>query len=65
LSRADDGLSIWADTYDRELTDVFAIQERITRAIAISLRMPLRLKQGEKLVASVQLVCTSRVSLQN
>jgi TolB-like protein/tetratricopeptide (TPR) repeat protein len=52
LVKADDGVSVWADSYDRELTDIFAIQEDIARAIATSLRMPLGLKQGENLVSS-------------
>ena len=38
--------------YDRELTDVFAIQEEIATAIAGALRMPLGLAPGERLVSS-------------
>jgi TolB-like protein len=52
LVKADDGVNIWADSYDRELNDVFAIQEDIARAIAASLRMPLGLRPGENLVAN-------------
>ena len=52
LIKADDGTHIWAEDYDRELTDVFAIQEDIARAITASLRMPLGLKPGENLVAN-------------
>ena len=50
LIRADDGTHIWTESYDRELTGVFAIQEDIARAITASLRMPLGLKPGENLV---------------
>jgi hypothetical protein len=50
LVRADNGLSLWSDSYDRELADVFAIQEDIATAIAGALRMPLGLKPGERLV---------------
>ena len=50
LIKADDGTHIWAENYDRELTDIFAIQEDIARAITTSLRMPLGLKPGENLV---------------
>jgi TolB-like protein len=50
LIQADNGLQVWTDNYDRELTDVFAIQEDIARAIATSLRMPLGLKPGDNLV---------------
>jgi TolB-like protein len=50
LVKADDGVNVWANSYDRQLTDVFAVQEDIARAIATSLRMPLGLKPGENLV---------------
>ena len=50
LIKADDGTHIWAENYDRDLTDVFAIQEDIARAITTSLRMPLGLKPGERLI---------------
>ena len=50
LIKADDGTHIWAEDYDRELTDVFAIQEDIARAITTSLHMTLELKPGENLV---------------
>src|SRR5947207_13771557 len=52
LVQADNGLNVWTDSYDREMTDVFAIQEDIARAIATSLRMPLGLKPGERLVSN-------------
>jgi adenylate cyclase len=52
LVQAENGLQVWSENYDRELTDVFAIQEEIARAIAGSLRMPLGLRPGENLVAS-------------
>lgn len=51
LIRAADGTHVWADAYDRELKDVFAIQEDIAAAIAGALRTPLGLKPGEQLVA--------------
>ena len=52
LVKAEDDSHLWAENYDRDLTDVFAIQEEIARAIAASLRMPLGLKPGENLVAA-------------
>jgi TolB-like protein len=52
LIKADDGLRVWAENYDRDLTDVFEIQENIARAIAASLRMPLGLNPGNNLVNS-------------
>src|SRR5258706_6464479 len=50
LIKADDGTHIWAQDYDRELTDIFAIQVDIARTVTASLRMPLGLKPGENLV---------------
>ncbi|HLX45709.1 MAG TPA: tetratricopeptide repeat protein [Bryobacteraceae bacterium] len=35
------GLSLWSGTYERDLIDVFAIQDEIARAIADSLRVSL------------------------
>ncbi len=49
LVRADNGVNLWSENYDRELTDIFAIQEDIAQAIAASLRVPLGLQQGETL----------------
>jgi len=34
LIKASDGYNLWSERYDRELTDVFAIQDEIARAIA-------------------------------
>jgi TolB-like protein len=50
LINAEDGTHIWSENYDRNLTDIFAVQEEIARAITTSLRMPLGLKPGENLV---------------
>jgi len=36
-----DGYDLWAERYDRELTDVFAIQDEIATAIAERLRLSL------------------------
>ena len=50
LVRADDGVQLWSESYDRELTNIFAIQEDIAQAIAAALRLPLGLQQGDTLV---------------
>jgi adenylate cyclase len=52
LIEATNGLQLWSASYDRELTDVFAIQEDIATAIAAALRMPLGVRQGERLASS-------------
>jgi serine/threonine-protein kinase len=52
LITANDGISLWTDSYEHELTDVFAIQEDIAQAIAAELRAPLGLAAGERLISS-------------
>jgi TolB-like protein/tetratricopeptide (TPR) repeat protein len=64
LIKADDGTHIWAEDYNRQLTDIFAIQEDIARAITASLRMPLGLKPGETLVHGTQNLGTYQEFLQ-
>jgi len=41
LIQVDDGFHLWSDTYDRELTDVFAIQDEIATAILEQLKAHL------------------------
>ena len=52
LVRTEDGIELWTDSYERELTDLFAIQEDIAQAIPGALRAPLGLGEGERLVSS-------------
>jgi TolB-like protein/Flp pilus assembly protein TadD len=49
LIEARNGLQLWSDTYDRDLTDVFAIQDEVARSIATAL-VPLGDIRGRKLV---------------
>lgn len=41
LVDANDGFNLWSGTYDRELTDVLAIQDEIGRAVAQALQLEL------------------------
>jgi serine/threonine protein kinase len=43
LIKVADGFHVWSERYDRELTDIFAIQDEITHAIASALRIRLSL----------------------
>ena len=52
LISADNGTHLWAENYDRQLTDIFAVQEEIAQAIAVALRIPLGLGQTGTLVRS-------------
>jgi TolB-like protein/Tfp pilus assembly protein PilF len=46
LIRASDDSHLWSDTYDRELNDVFAIQDEISLAIAEALQVTLGTGDG-------------------
>ncbi len=52
LIKSDDGIHVWSQNYDRQLTDVFAIQEDVARTVTASLNMSLGLKPGEQLVSN-------------
>ena len=47
LIEADTGYHLWSETYDRELDDVFAIQDEISAAIGEALRVELALNDDE------------------
>jgi TolB-like protein/Tfp pilus assembly protein PilF len=50
LIRVQDGFHQWSETYDGDLKDVFALQERIAQAIAQKLRVTLSGVQSQRLV---------------
>jgi len=51
LINASDGYHIWSETYDRNLTDIFELQDEISGIIANKLRENLLpAQQEEKLV---------------
>lgn len=41
LTNVGDGLAIWSDSYEREVKDVFAVQDDISRSIAQALRVAM------------------------
>lgn len=41
LIKADDGFHLWSETYDRNLDDIFAIQDEIAAAVTDSLKITL------------------------
>ena len=41
LVKAADGFHVWSQTYDRELTDIFAVQDEISAAITAALKLNL------------------------
>src|SRR3984893_13079083 len=41
LIKADDGFQLWSQTYDREINDIFAVQDEIARAATEALQLKL------------------------
>jgi TolB-like protein len=41
LINVNDGFQLWSDTYDRELTDIFGVQDEIGSAVANGLKVTL------------------------
>ncbi len=52
LIKAGDGFHLWSETYDRQLNDIFAVQEEIAHSVAASLKVALL--QGRAATPSVQ-----------
>ena len=52
LIRSEDGFHLWSETYDGDLSDVFALQERIARSITSQFRLVLSGSQSQRLVNS-------------
>ena len=50
LINAADGFHLWSHTYDREMKDVFAVQDEIARAIVKALKVNLERESGAVLV---------------
>lgn len=51
LIKADDGYHMWSDTYDRELDDIFAVQDEISAAILGAMKIHL-LGEAETILVS-------------
>jgi TolB-like protein len=41
LVKADDGFHLWSESYDRDLKDIFAVQDEIARAVTSALQLKL------------------------
>ena len=46
LIRADSGLSLWSQTYDRDVKDIFQVQDEIAAAVVAALKLKLLPTQG-------------------
>jgi TolB-like protein/Flp pilus assembly protein TadD len=47
LINAADGYHLWSETYDRELDDIFAVQDDIASSVAAALKVKLLEQQGD------------------
>ena len=54
LVKASDGFHLWSESYDRDLTDIFAIQDEIARAITKALAIELDLAGSSTSLAPVK-----------
>jgi TolB-like protein len=52
LIQAEDGYHLWSETYDGDLSDVFALQERIARKVTDQLKLILESDQQQRLVST-------------
>ena len=50
LVNVEDGYHLWSDRFDRELKDIFEVQDEIARAIAERLKVTLKRGEQERLV---------------
>jgi len=54
LSSVADGYHLWSETYDRQLQDVFAVQDEISRAIVRALEVRVAGDRGRLVTSSTQ-----------
>ena len=54
LIDADNGAHLWAERYDREITDIFALQDDITGHIVAALRITLNPEEAQRLAGGAQ-----------
>jgi TolB-like protein/Tfp pilus assembly protein PilF len=53
LIEADTGYHLWSETYDREIDDIFAVQDEISAAIGDAMRVELALSGGQQAAPKV------------
>jgi TolB-like protein/DNA-binding winged helix-turn-helix (wHTH) protein/Flp pilus assembly protein TadD len=52
LIKADDGFQVWSQTYDREINDIFAVQDEIARAATEALQSKLLEGNGQPVASA-------------
>jgi TolB-like protein/DNA-binding winged helix-turn-helix (wHTH) protein len=53
LIKVDDGFQLWSQTYDREIKDIFAVQDEIARAATEALKLKLLGGNGQPVTATL------------
>jgi TolB-like protein/DNA-binding winged helix-turn-helix (wHTH) protein/predicted Zn-dependent protease len=53
LTKADDGFQLWSQTYDREMKDIFAVQDEIARATTEALQLKLVGSKGQQVPSTL------------
>jgi len=54
LVKADDGFQLWSQTYDREINDIFAVQDEIARAATEALQLKLLGSNGQPVASTLR-----------
>jgi tetratricopeptide (TPR) repeat protein len=54
LTKSDDGFQLWSQTYDREIKDVFAVEDEIALAATEALRLKLLGGNGQLLASTLR-----------
>jgi len=54
LIKADDGFQLWSQTYDREIKDIFAVQDEIARSTSEALQPKLLSNNGQAVPSTVR-----------
>jgi len=52
--KADNGVQLWSQTYDREINDIFAVQDEIARAATEALQLKLLGGNGQPVAANLR-----------
>jgi len=64
LIKASDGFHMWSETFDRQLTDIFKIQDEIAQTILAQMKLELFSQQDQQLASSTTSVQTYELYLR-
>jgi TolB-like protein/DNA-binding winged helix-turn-helix (wHTH) protein/Flp pilus assembly protein TadD len=53
LTKADDGFQLWSQSYDREIKDIFAVQDEIAMATTEALQLKLLGRNGQSVASNL------------